>query len=229
MWLGGGGASVSKKQLRRAVRIILASAADNRRFILWFNPKCRVFRGSQEALAHCRGRPTPACGLETRAPGHSRPVCAGLLKSFMELLFSHQVLSDSATPWAVARQAPRSVGFPRQEDWSGLPFPSPGDLPHPGMGPTCPALAGRFFTAAPPGKPQILDPHRLIVTIFPTFFRDASLLLQRLAALQCLHREPERPGPQPLASSPDWEQRAAAAPGVGRGWGQEEPAWFRCS
>ena len=66
---------------------------------LWFNPKCRVFRGSQEALAPCTGRPTPACGLETRAPGHSRRICAGPLKSFMELLFSRQVPSDSATPW----------------------------------------------------------------------------------------------------------------------------------
>ena len=54
-----------------------------------------------------------------------------------------------ATPWAVARQAPLSVGFPRQENWSGLPFPSLGELPDPGMEPTSPAspaLAGGFFT-----------------------------------------------------------------------------------
>ena len=46
------------------------------------------------------------------------------------LLFSHQVMSNPfATPWTVARQTPLSMGFPRQEYWSGLPFPSPGDLP----------------------------------------------------------------------------------------------------
>ena len=42
------------------------------------------------------------------------------------------------TPWTVAHQAPPSVGFSRQEYWSGLPFPSPGDLPDPGIGPECP-------------------------------------------------------------------------------------------
>ena len=54
-----------------------------------------------------------------------------------------------ATPWTVAQQAPLSTGFSRQEYWSGLPFPTPGDLPHPGIKPTSlasPALAGRFFT-----------------------------------------------------------------------------------
>ena len=45
------------------------------------------------------------------------------------------------------------MGFPRQEYWSGLPFPSPGDLPNPGIEPLSPALAGRFFTTEPPGKP----------------------------------------------------------------------------
>ena len=49
-------------------------------------------------------------------------------------------MSDSATPWTVARQAPLSVGFFRQEHWSGLPFPSPGDLPDPGIEPGSPAL-----------------------------------------------------------------------------------------
>ena len=54
-----------------------------------------------------------------------------------------------ATPWTVAFQAPLSMGFFRQEYWSGLPFPSPGDLPDPGIKPVflvSPALAGRFFT-----------------------------------------------------------------------------------
>ena len=63
------------------------------------------------------------------------------------------------TLWTVAGQAPLSVGFSRQEYWSGLPFPSPGDLPDPGIEPeslVSPALAGGFFTSAPPGKPIFL-------------------------------------------------------------------------
>ena len=47
-----------------------------------------------------------------------------------------------AIPWTVARQAPLSMGFSREEDWSGLPCPSPGDLPNPGIEPRSPALWG---------------------------------------------------------------------------------------
>ena len=57
--------------------------------------------------------------------------------------------------WTVARQAPLSMGFSRQEHWSGLPCPPPGGLPDPGIEPTSvssPALADRFFTTVPPGK-----------------------------------------------------------------------------
>ena len=57
----------------------------------------------------------------------------------------------SATPWAIDLQAPLSMGFPRQEYWSGLPCLLPGDLPDPGIKPTClmsPALAGRCFTTS---------------------------------------------------------------------------------
>ena len=56
-------------------------------------------------------------------------------------LLSHDQLF--VTPWTVARQAPLSMGFSRQEYWSGLPFPSPGDLPDPGIKPASPALAFR--------------------------------------------------------------------------------------
>ena len=52
------------------------------------------------------------------------------------------------TPWTVAFQAPLSMGFLRQEYWGGLPFPSPGDLPDPGIKLTSLALAGRFFIIA---------------------------------------------------------------------------------
>ena len=65
-------------------------------------------------------------------------------------LLSHVQLF--ATPWTVAHQAPLSLGFPRQEYWSGLPFPSPGDLPKPGIVPMSAELASGFFTTEPPGK-----------------------------------------------------------------------------
>ena len=58
-----------------------------------------------------------------------------------------------ATPWTVAHQAPLSMGFSRQEYWSGLPFPSPGDLPNPGFEPRSPALWADALTAELPGKP----------------------------------------------------------------------------
>ena len=67
-------------------------------------------------------------------------------------------MSDSfVTLWTVVSQAPLSMGFPRQEYWSGLPFPSPEDLPDPGIGPRSIAsllIAGGFFTNEPPRKPR---------------------------------------------------------------------------
>ena len=57
-----------------------------------------------------------------------------------------------ATPWTVAYQAPPSMGFSRQ-DWSGLPFPSPGDLPDPGIKPGSPALQAGVLPSEPSGKP----------------------------------------------------------------------------
>ena len=57
-----------------------------------------------------------------------------------------------ATPWTVAHQASPSMGFSRQEYWSGLPFPSPGDLPNPGIEPRSPALQADALPAEPPGK-----------------------------------------------------------------------------
>ena len=57
------------------------------------------------------------------------------------------------TPWTVAHQAPPFMGFSRQEYWSGLPFPSPGDLPDPGIESRSPALQADTLTSEPPGKP----------------------------------------------------------------------------
>ena len=67
---------------------------------------------------------------------------------------SHSVVSDSATPRTVARQSPL-FKFSRQESWSGLPFPSPGDLPNPGIKPGSPAIRADSIPPEPPGKPPI--------------------------------------------------------------------------
>ena len=72
---------------------------------------------------------------------------------------SPSVVSDSfATPWTVAHQAPLSMEFPRQEYWSGVPSPTSGTLPDPGIEPmslASPSLADGFFTTVPPGKPYL--------------------------------------------------------------------------
>ena len=60
-----------------------------------------------------------------------------------------------ATSWAVAYQASLSMGFSRQEYWSGVPFPSPGDLPDPGIESRSPALEADALTSEPPGKPNL--------------------------------------------------------------------------
>ena len=80
-----------------------------------------------------------------RAPVHAHP-------------FSHSVVSDSLRPHGltVPHQSPLSMAFSRQEYWIGLPFPTPGNLPKPGMEAetlASSALAGKFFTTVPPGKP----------------------------------------------------------------------------
>ena len=70
-----------------------------------------------------------------------------------QLSFSHLVVSDSAAPWTAARQAPLCMGFSRQEYWSGLPLPSPGGLPDPGIEPASlasPALQADSLPLAPP-------------------------------------------------------------------------------
>ena len=63
--------------------------------------------------------------------------------------------SSFVIPWSVVWQLSLSMGFPKQEHWSWLPFPSPGDLPNSGIEPTFPALAGGFFTTEPSGKPYV--------------------------------------------------------------------------
>ena len=96
-----------------------------------------------------------------------------------------------ATPWTVAYQAPLSMGFSRQEYWSGLPFPSPGDLPNPGIEPWSPTLQADALTSEPPGKPMrvynshwftaILKSSQEITACF--FLRSQSYFLGRIFPL----------------------------------------------
>ena len=73
-----------------------------------------------------------------------------------------------ATPWTVAHQAPLSMGFPRQECWSGLPCPPPGHLPDPGIKLASSALAGRFSTPEPPGS-LVMKPFLMNYLFFFSF------------------------------------------------------------
>ena len=73
-----------------------------------------------------------------------------------------------ATVWPVAHQTPLLMGFYKQELWSELLFPSPGDLPNSGIKPMSPALAGGFFTTEPPGKPILYIAVYICQSKFPS-------------------------------------------------------------
>ena len=79
-------------------------------------------------------------------------LASAALSRLQHSVLSHSVMSDSETPWTVARQAPLPMGCPRQENWSGLPFPSPGDLPDSGIKPRSPALLADTLQSELPGK-----------------------------------------------------------------------------
>ena len=108
------------------------------------------------------------------APHKAGVMCLNFIKEGVEDSCTHaQSLSHVrlfAIPWTAAHQAPLSKGFPRQEHWSGLPFPSPGNLPGTGIEPTFPAVAGRFFTMEPPGKPQESD-YWLLLSVHVQLFK----------------------------------------------------------
>ena len=91
-----------------------------------------------------------------------------------------------ATPWTVSRQGPLSIGFPRQEYWSGFPFPPPGDVPDPGIEPkflVSPPSAGDFFfpfTTEPTEKPkEMLSYENKIITA------KSGNYCQKIQILQC--------------------------------------------
>ena len=93
----------------------------------------------------------------------------------MHLFESQKVKSLShvrlfTTPWTVVYQAPPSMGFSRQEYWSGLPFPSPGDLPDPGIKPGFPALQADTLTSEPPRKSYRMIYLMLTISFCHSFF-----------------------------------------------------------
>ncbi|CAI9176201.1 unnamed protein product [Rangifer tarandus platyrhynchus] len=96
---------------------------------------------------------------------HSMHVPLGVGRG--EEMHAQSCLTLFLASWAATHQVPLSMEFSRQEYWSGLPLPSPGDLPDPGMEPTTPvshSLAGEFFTTASPGKPLMHTPNNLQIT-----------------------------------------------------------------
>ena len=103
---------------------------------------------------------------------------SGLLVVKLMYMLSHlSRVQLFAIPWTVACQAPLSMGFPRQEYWNGLPFPSPGALPDPEMEPASPALAGGFSITERPGKPivKLIQRHYLSLSSCLPFLTYASL------------------------------------------------------
>ena len=106
--------------------------------------------------------------LIPRAPSGSRSV-------------SHSVMPDFMNPWTIARQAPLSIEFSRQEYWRRLPFPSVRDLPNPGIEPDSSALQTDSLPSEPPGKPfQVLKPLQSKKTL-----TEHIIFYSHLLAIQC--------------------------------------------
>ena len=119
------------------------------------------------------------CG---KPPGGKVVVGTDLLTWFSFMLRSCVLVSHVllfVTPWITACQAPLSMGFSRQGYWSGFPFPSPGDLPKPGIEPGSPVLQADSLPSEPPGKPVFSKIHK--------FFSLNSVLLKvYLTSFKCM-------------------------------------------
>ena len=133
-----------------------ASEGDGRAHEQTVEPRCLIRLAtvwkSENSLCHEDGRKRPCAS------------CCWVTRSY-------------PTPGTVARQAPLSMEFSRQEHWSGLPFLTPGNLPDPEielMSPVSPALAGRFFTTLPPGKPNCVN----LSNSLKSFWASISLLVK---------------------------------------------------
>ena len=90
--------------------------------------------------------------MTARNPHSPNPRLFLCLQTGVCVCVSHSVTSDSVTPWTIAHQTPLSMGFSRQERWSGLPCLPLGDLPDPGIEPGSPALQTDCLLSEPPAK-----------------------------------------------------------------------------
>ena len=118
----------------------------------------------------------------TRPQEHPNDLHHGVEPGAWVLLFSCSVVSDSATPWAVAHQAPLSLGHSRQEYWSGLPFPSWGYLPSPGVKFKSPALASGLFTVWATGA-HMSSKWQEIASVIPHISIPSYIALRYIARL----------------------------------------------
>ena len=110
---------------------------------------------------------------------HCKEVCEVKLLSRV-LLF--------VTQWTVTYQAPRSMEFSRQEYWSGLPFPSPGDLPNPGIEPRSPALQTDTLPSEPLGKPTLNVSYYIKTTYIYIYIKYITLINKQLHSFHMLAR-----------------------------------------
>ena len=128
---------------------------------------CRLCLPLQRALQHrwvlrtCHQEHLSVCTLDPPlVPGPLSPFLVVSTKARVCMCARSVVSSSFVTPWTIARQAPVSMGCPRQEYRSGLPFPSPRDLPDPGFKPASPValiLAGRLFITEPQNSNNIFQ------------------------------------------------------------------------
>ena len=107
------------------------------------------------------------------------------------LPFSSAVIRYSATPWTVAHQAPPSMGFSRQEYWSGLPFPSPGDLPDPGIELRSPAFQARRFTFWVTREAQVILNNKNIISVLVVEVQKSHVILTLPHCQYCQWPDPK--------------------------------------
>ena len=98
-------------------------------------------------------------------PGHPFLFYNAVKNEKVKVLVTQSCLT-LVTPWTVAHQDPLSMGFSRQEYWSGLPFPSPGDLPNPGTEPGSPSLQSDSLPSEPLGMLLKINSHKMVNVIF---------------------------------------------------------------
>ena len=141
------------------------------------------------------------------------------------------VVSDSVIPWTVAHQAPLSMEFSRHKYWSGLPFPSSGDLPNPGLEPGSPALQADSLPSEPPGKPKrvrdlsIYEMERAMATHSSTLawkipWTEEPGRLQSLGSLRVRHDWAASLSLFPFKHwRRKWQPTPVFLPGESQGWG----------